>query len=133
MSTKEKEVKPQETKAESPKKRRLRKKLASFTPFVKWHVNLIVCGTITRRFTNRGEYGEKENIELRLEDPCTFTTSDGEVLTLSPGDLLNVGRTAALATLMTLDVGTLVQIECVGQTKMGKGKADAWDFEVTYE
>jgi hypothetical protein len=118
---------------EARQKRKLKKNLKLHTPFVKWYVGLIVCGTITRKFRNSGEYGEKSNLELKLLDPCTFTTGDGEVLTLEKDEMLNVSQTAGLGAAMSLDVGATVQIECTGQKDMGKKKNPAWDFVVDYE
>lgn len=121
------------TEATPRKKRQLAKQLAKFTPFVKWHIGLIVCGVIERKFKNDSNYGEKQNIEVRLLDPVEYTNGDGEVISLVEGDLLNVGQSAGLNTAMTLPAGATVQIECTGKTEMGKGKKDAWDFDVEYE
>lgn len=122
------------TKApEKAKKRQLKKTLAAFTPFVKWHAGLLLIGTIVRKFTNHSEYGEKENLEVRLVEPCSFTSGDGEVVELLPGDLINVGKVAGLTSAMTLSPDTLVQIECTGKKEMGKGRQPAWEFEVQYE
>ena len=122
--------------AEAPAKstkRKLGKKLQQFLPFVRWHAGLIVCGTIERKFENSSNYGVKSNLEIKLLDPCEYTTSDGEVVSLKVGDSLNVGSTAGLSTAMTLEVGATVQIECTGKKELGQGKRPAWEFDVDYE
>ncbi len=128
-------AKDEAPKNDAPKteKRKLAKKLASFTPFVSWHTGLVVCGEIMRRFENNTRFGDKQNLEIKLLDPCEFTSGDGEVVTLQVGDLLNVGKNAGLNTAMTLELGSTVQIECLGKKEMGKGKQPAWEFDVDYE
>jgi len=123
----------EEKGAPTRQKRKLAKKLAQFTPFVRWHAGLIVCGKIQRKFTNSSNYGEKQNIEIELLDECEFTSGDGEVITIKAGELINVGSTAGLSTAMTLEVGTTVQIECTGKKELGQGKRPAWEFDIDYE
>jgi hypothetical protein len=117
----------------APKKRQLGKKLQQFLPFVRWHAGLVVCGTIERKFINSSNYGEKNNIEIKLLDPCEFTTGEGEVVTVAAGESLNVGSTAGLSTAMTLPTETTVQIECTGKKELGQGRKPAWEFDIEYE
>ena len=114
-------------------KRQLGKKLQDYVPYVRWHVGLVVCGEINRKFINSSQYGEKNALEIKLLDPCEFSKSDGEVLSLKAGDLVAVTSMAGLSTAMTLDVGVTVQMEATGRKELGGGKKPAWEFEVTYE
>lgn len=115
------------------KKRELKNTLAAFTPFVKWHTGLSVIGVIERKFTNSGEFGEKSNMELRLTEPCEYTDSEGEVVTVQAGDTLNIGQTAGLNNALTLPLGVLVCIQCIGKKELGRGRKPAWEYKVTYE
>lgn len=133
MATKENPVKETPGENPAPKKRVLKKKLASFVPFVKWHPGLVVCGEVTRKFEHSGDFGMKACIEITLLDPIRYISPDGEEIVLQAGDLVNVSSVAALQAAVTLALGTVVQIECTGQKAMGKGKKDAWEFDVTYE
>lgn len=109
------------------------KKLDPFTPYVRWFTGLVVTGQVERAFENTSTYGSKRNIALKLLEDCTFTDGEGEVHEMREGDMLNVGAVAALSAVMTLEPGTKVQIRCIGKKKMGKGRQDAWEFEVYYE
>lgn len=132
MATKEEKGTVPTTAAEK-KKRKLKKTLAAFTPYVKWHPGLIICGTVERKFINMSNFGEKSNIEVKLADPCEFTDTEGEVKALAAGEMVNIGHVAGLNNAMTLPIGTLFQIECTGKKELGKGRQPAWEFEVTYE
>lgn len=115
------------------KKRKLAKTLEKFTPFVKWHTGLVICGKIIRKFENSGSYGVKSNLEIELLDAASFTNGDGEETTVEVGNHLNVGHVAGLNSAMTLDPGVTVQIECTGKKILDKGRKPAWEFDVDYE
>lgn len=119
--------------SKGPKLRKLRKELASFIPFVKWHPGLVLYGEITRKFENSSEFGVKQNLEIRAGDVISYTDKEGEVHDVPEGELINVGQTAGLNTAMTLEVGTTVQIHCTGKKDLGRGRKPAWEFDVTYE
>lgn len=121
--------------AQEPAKprKRLGKELALFTPFIKWHVGLVVLGAITRKYTNMSSYGEKNNIEVQLLADLVFTDSDGEIKELKIGESVNISQTAGLTAVMTLPIGTKIDVECTGKKDMGRGRQPAWEFSVFYE
>lgn len=134
MASKEKTPSPSpEAPPTEVRKRIFGKKLATHIPFVKWHVGLVVCGKVERKFTNNSGYGEKANITLKLMDACEFVNADGEVVSLAEGEQLNVGHTAGLNTCMTLDLETMVQIDCFGKKELDKGRKPAWEFDIDYQ
>jgi hypothetical protein len=119
--------------AKATKTPKFGKKLAQFTPFLKWSVGIEVVGEITRKFENSSNYGIKQNIEVKLFESLEFIDAEGEVHIVPEGGSVNIGSVAGLTTAMTLSIGTKLHIICTGKKELEKGKQPAWEFDVYYE
>ena len=80
------------------------------------------AGKIVGRFSFVSEYGERPVVQVRLSAPSRAVDSEGDELTLEPGQVLGVGITHGCKQLQEYANGSEVFGVVTGTKDLGKGK-----------